>query len=50
MHFQKHPYAMLTYKKRQIKHLKHASKVLTKTLENHCKHTHYPDKTLATYA
>jgi hypothetical protein len=36
-----------------MKHLKNVSetleKICEKTLENHCKHTHHPDKTLATY-
>ena len=35
-----------------MKHLKHASETLAKTLktlENYYKHTQYPDKTLATY-
>jgi hypothetical protein len=35
-----------------MKHLKHVSKTLAKThkkLENHCKHTQCPDKTLGTY-
>jgi hypothetical protein len=27
----------------------YASQTLAKTLENHCKHTQYPDKTLVTY-
>jgi CII-binding regulator of phage lambda lysogenization HflD len=49
----KHPYATLViYNKRQMKHLKHASETLgnhLKTLENQCKHTQHPDKTLATY-
>jgi hypothetical protein len=35
-----------------MKHLKYASKTLAKThktLEDYCKHTQYPDKTLAAY-
>jgi hypothetical protein len=32
-----------------MKYLKHASKTLAKTLENHCKHTQHLNKTLATY-
>ena len=34
---------------RLIKHLKHASETLTKTIENHCKHKQRLDKILATY-
>jgi hypothetical protein len=30
-----------------MKHLKHASETLAKTLENHCKHMQHPDETLA---
>jgi hypothetical protein len=36
-----------------MKHLQYASETLAKThekyLKNHCKHTQYPDKTLAAY-
>jgi hypothetical protein len=32
-----------------MKQLKRASETLAKTLENHCKHMKYPDKTLAAY-
>jgi hypothetical protein len=43
----KYPHTTLaTYKKGQIKHLKHAYETLAKTIENHCKHL---DKTFATY-
>jgi cell division protein FtsB len=44
---------LATYKRRQMKYLKHTSKTLEKhikTLENHCKHMQYLDKTLSTYA
>jgi hypothetical protein len=34
---------------RQMKHLKHTSETLVKTLENHCKYMQHPDKTLAIY-
>jgi hypothetical protein len=30
-----------------MKHLKHASETLTKTLANNCKYIQHPDKTLA---
>ena len=49
----KHPdAAVATYKRRQMKHLKQVSEILTKmpkTLENYCKHMKHPDETLATY-
>jgi t-SNARE complex subunit (syntaxin) len=50
----KHTDAIIaTYKRRQMKHLKHVSealaKICEKTLENYCKHTHHLDKILATY-
>jgi hypothetical protein len=32
-----------------MKHLKHASGTLEKTLEKICKHTQHPDKKQATY-
>jgi hypothetical protein len=32
-----------------MKHLKHAYEALAKILENHCKHTQYPDRILTTY-
>jgi hypothetical protein len=34
---------------RQMKHLKHTSETLTKTLQTIAKDTQHPDKTLATY-
>jgi hypothetical protein len=41
------------YKRRQMKHLEHASKTLAKTLEkhlkNHSKHTQHANRTLTTY-
>jgi hypothetical protein len=40
------------YKRRQMKHLKHAPETLEKqlkTLENHCKHMQHSDKTIAIY-
>jgi hypothetical protein len=45
----KHPDAILaTYKRRQMKHLKHASETSAKTCEKHLKtiatHTQHPDK------
>jgi hypothetical protein len=40
---------LVAYKKRHMKHLKHASETFVKTLKNHCKHTQHIDKTLATY-
>jgi hypothetical protein len=44
---------LATYKRRQMKHLKHASEILAKTLEKHLKTitniTQHPDKILRTY-
>jgi hypothetical protein len=46
--FLKHSDATLAIykKKRQMKHLIHASETLAKTLENHCKHTQHLEKHL----
>jgi hypothetical protein len=43
---------VVTYKRRQMKHLKQASETLAKrlkTFENHCKHMQHPKKQLQTY-
>jgi hypothetical protein len=54
IYFLKHRDTILsTYKRRQMKHLKHAFKTLEtkllKTLKSHCKHTQHPEKTFATH-
>jgi hypothetical protein len=44
----KHPDAtVVTYKRRQIEHLKQVYVTLVKTHEKHCKHMQHPDETLA---
>jgi hypothetical protein len=46
----KHPDTTLaTYKKRQMKHLKHASETLAKQLKTTANIHKHPNKTLATY-